>query len=160
MWVVDGEINQTVYGVTSGVDDDWLLVILCQGGAILLGIFTISLGFCGQIFLWLHRFPLKNSLARSWLICFSETACYQNSTVFWFFMTKDKKLTSCTQTNCWLDLRIFTTNTGQPSRQILQLSKTQPLLQRQIIAKIVICFTKSENQWSVPYLKVQIYNNN
>lgn len=49
-------------------------------------------------------------------------------------------------------------HTCQPSRQISRLDKTQPLLPGKKFAKAVICLTGAENQWSLSYLKVLIYN--
>ena len=58
-------------------------------------------------------------------ICPGGTNFYQNSIVFCFLTTKDKKLTIYTKTNCWLASKVFTTNTCQSSSQMSQLIKIQ-----------------------------------
>lgn len=157
-WIGVGGIKQKKHDIARSVDIGWLLVFMCQNGAFKWGIYVISLGFCGQICPMLPRFLSKQFLSRIVTFCFDRRACYQNSTMWCYLITNDKKLTSFTLTYDWLPLWVFTIKICQYSRQMSWFIKSRPLLLEQKIAKAVICLTKVKNQWSVAYFKVLIYN--
>lgn len=131
--------------VALGVNVDWFHIFFHQEATLRLSI------FCDFEILWLNfqfaaQVSVKVFLDRCITICHCRATGYRNLTIFCFLTTKDKNLTHCTRTNCWLTSEVFITNNSEPFCQMSLWNKSQPLFPVRTIAKEVIYRTKEENQ--------------